>query len=189
MTFTDPVVINDVLKPAEYAALRERLKNTSFRPMQKENGTFLYVLPILHTELDDQLTRIASAHWGRKLEPLLSFARLNTSVHDVDFRVHADSRVVRTLPDVAAIYYLDTIPETGTAFFEHPDYGRTPRDESLNLFTKDDGKWTPYYHYEQVANSMLVYPSQLYHGRYPWVMPGSSAQDGRIVIVKFLKNV
>lgn len=141
----------------------------------------------LPAHIDAVLTAKAAELIGKKIESIASFARLNNSRLDTSFRIHSDAFIRNKKPDYACIYYLNTNLDSGTAFYKHADYGDKWCKGNPNIFTKDDGKWERYFLAPEIANSMVIFDSDLYHGRYPWQSYGVDRKDSRIVVVNFIK--
>lgn len=179
-------VFEDALSPHLFEQFRDRLRQRKFLPFPLDRPQVLYLAPVPELE-DYHLTRLAEIVVQRDLEQVRSFARLNTETLDTSFRVHADGKIYGAYPDVACVFFIDTRDDSGTAFYESAVHGRTPKDDSLNVFKDDDGTWRPYVKVTQKENSMLVYNARLYHGRFPWKSYGTDPTSGRIVVVKFLK--
>jgi hypothetical protein len=181
-------VVTNIFSDFEFEDLRSQLRMSTYLPFPLDKPQILYLTPVPKA-YDEVLTQVAELTVQSKLNQLRSFARLNTEELDTNFRVHSDGKIYGHYPDVACVFYIDTREDSGTAFFESPIYGRTSPSPEYNVHKVDDGNWHPYAKVHQVANSMLVYNAQLYHGRFPWKSYGVSKEDGRIVIVKFLKTI
>jgi hypothetical protein len=182
-----PMMVDNVLTDEQALEVRRVGRKAHFQPVPKGNGTFLHLAAVPRF-LDNHLHHKTEVHLDLRsgLRNIASFYRLNTRQHDTEFRVHCDRLIQGEQPDVACVYYLESSEVSGTAFFRHPEHG-VGDPENLKVFDVDDGKWEPYNWFYARANSMLIYPTSLYHGRFPWVAEGSDKSDGRIVVVKFLK--
>jgi hypothetical protein len=156
--------------------------------MQREDGSHMYYAPVPE-DIDTLLLLSIEQAISRILRPIYAFIRLNTSRHDTEFRIHSDSKVCNHMPTVAALFYLDGSDTEGTAFYKHSELGDRALNDDYHLYTTDDGKWTRYETHYPKENSLIVYDSKLFHGRYPWKVEGINQKDGRIVVVKFLKDV
>lgn len=153
-------------------------------------------------------TQKLSEFMGFDVQPVLSFFRLNTPENSPDSRIHADDVVLGS--EWASVIYLCT-PEQerdmncGTAIWRHlPTHaeGRPPIDfakytgEDLGEFyarIDDDGhdesKWQLMGHSAMKNNRIVVYPSQLFHSRYPRnTVFGDTKETGRLVWVNFFKR-
>ena len=82
----------------------------------------------------------------------------------------------------------------GTAFFDHHAHGirfRGEKDEHDRLLREDAGDLQKFNFQSLVPmkeNRLVVYPSDLFHSRYPFEGWGTSQQDGRVVIVGFFSE-
>ena len=179
--------VESVLSEADLERALTAGRKARYRPVDKGNGKVLYVAPVpefvnrtLHQAMEFAL--------GRRLLEIASFYRLNSGELDVDFRVHCDSIIQGQRPTHACVFYLEDCDRSGTALFTHPEHGLEDPDQ-LSVFDEDDGKWEAYLKNYAKANSMFVYDSALYHARFPWVSKGHTRRDGRIVVVKFMRDI
>ncbi len=179
-------IATNVLAPDALAMAKKAARTLRFNPVAKGNGEQLWVAPVPQF-VNRRLNQTMESHCGVQLEEIASFFRLNTSRHDTEFRVHCDHLIQNQLPTHAAVFYLETVKDSGTALFRHPIHG--DRDEErLSIFDEDDGLWEAYYKCPEVENTMFIYRAELFHGRFPWKARGFDRKDGRIVIVKFMKE-
>lgn len=126
-------------------------------------------------------------------------ARLSTDTIDSDTRIHTDFGMGTTH---ACVWYgTDPPPEPvssyagyGTAFFSHHLHGerfRGAKDEHDRLLREDAGDLQKF-HFQSLVpmkeNRLVVYPSDLFHSRYPFEGWGTSQKDGRVVIVGFFSE-
>ena len=181
-------LVENIFDLDEFEDLKRQLREATYLPFPLDKPQILYLAPVPKA-YDDALTIWAESIVESKLNQLRSFARLNTEELDTNFRVHSDGKIYGTYPDIACVFYIDTREDSGTAFYESPIYGRTSALPEYNVHKDDDGNWHPYAKIHQKENSMLIYNAALYHGRFPWKSYGQSKEDGRIVIVKFLKTI
>jgi hypothetical protein len=177
-------VLNNVFKDQEFNSLRNYLKRSinDFKPFDVgyDHNLYFHQVP---KPINSHLNSVIKDTVG-DFSDILTFARLNTPDKNNEFRIHADSKIFQKQPNLAAVFYLDSSSvdaPSGTAFFEHPVYGKEHNSNYPQIFPNDDGQWSKYYQYDAVENSMLLYKSDLYHGRQPWAV-----QKERIVIVKFM---
>ena len=126
-------------------------------------------------------------------------ARLSTDTIDSDVRIHTDFGMGTTH---ACVWYGTDPPEEpvssyagyGTAFFDHHVHGirfRGEKDEHDRLLREDAGDLQKFNFQSLVPmkeNRLVVYPSDLFHSRYPFEGWGTSQQDGRVVIVGFFSE-
>jgi hypothetical protein len=176
----DVTIASDVMDHTEFRTAVRFGNLGSWHRVDKGNGTDLYykdapkqVRAVVHARMERAI--------GALLHPIVQFYRLNSSVHDTDFRVHCDNVINGKKPHVASVFYLDDITDSGTAFFEHPVYGMSDPDQ-LIIFDKDDGAWREIARVQSRANSMVIYPATVFHGRYPW-----QQKQERIVLVSFMR--
>jgi hypothetical protein len=174
-------VLNNVFEDKEFQSLRNYLKRSikDFKPFDVGYNHDLYFHSV-PKPINNHLNKVIKDTVG-DFSDILTFARLNSPDKNTEFRIHADSKIFQKQPNLAAVFYLDSSDTSGTAFFEHPVYGKEHKQPHPQIFTKDDIQWNKYYQYNAVENSMLLYKSDLYHGRQPWAV-----QEERIVIVKFM---
>jgi len=184
-------ILNNIFEDKEFQSLRNYFKRSikDFKPFDvgHEHSLYFHLVP---KPINQQLNSVIKNAVG-EFEDILTFARLNTPDKNTEFRIHADSKIFQKQPNLAAVFYLDSSDTSGTAFFEHPVYGKEHKQPHPQIFTKDDiiagvtdvshSQWNKYHQYNAVENSMLLYKSDLYHGRQPWAV-----QEERIVIVKFM---
>lgn len=179
---------SNVFDEETFKELVQYFKNKKYRSLLREEGTHMYYCEIPE-EYQKVLTKTLETHFQKEVEILHTFGRINTSKHDTVFRIHADGKVRGVQPTVAALFYLETSDNSGTAFYKHELKGDKAIEGEYAIFSEDDGKWSmTEKHYEE-ANSMLVYDSLLFHARFPWVSRGTNTKNGRIVLVNFLKTI
>lgn len=92
--------------------------------------------------------------------------------------------------DVAAVLYL-SLPEHcegGTAFWRHKGTGsRILVPGTEQDFVKADA-WEQYACVQMKFNRLLVYPTTLFHSRWPWAAFGDNFTNGRLIAVGFYKT-
>jgi hypothetical protein len=179
--------IDNVLSMQDFLRLRQYCRTSNYKRMPKGNGTFIYYAD-MPRDINDNINKIINQTLGKNLKDIISFVRLNTSKHDTEFRVHADQDIFGQTPTVAALFYLDSSDITGTAFFSHPVYGNYAKAKEHYIFDEDDGQWSIDEFFNSKANTLLIYDAKLYHGRQPWLSEGINQRNGRIVIVKFMRE-
>jgi hypothetical protein len=180
--------ITNVLDDLDFVQLKKYLLSFKSRYQEYDMGSVhckdrqpLYALPVperFNRLLTEVLNKDPDVGPHRDI---LTFARLNTPIKNTQFRIHADSKIFDTQPNLAAVFYMQT-DDSSTAFFEHPIYGKRATPEN-QIFTVDDGQWKIYHQQPSIENTMLIYDSQLYHGRQPW-----KVNFDRVVVVKFLSQ-
>jgi len=179
------VQLYNILDATDLAALRHRANLVSFRkiPVGLNQSIMLAAMPN-----DISITLRNAAEFGvhHPLQLLSSMLRLNTTVCDAEPRIHTDNDIGGVRPVYGSVSYLEDGPPGlhGTALYEHPEYGRGSDD--VSVFTDNTG-WEPWYINQAKANSMFLFKSNLYHGRYPWTTYGVSQLTGRKVVVQFYR--
>lgn len=177
---------NNTLPEDIYKESKAIAKRLRYSPVKVENGEFFFLARV-PSFINDSLNKAAEELVGKPLEDIASFYRLNSFIHDTKFRIHCDSEIQGRKPTHACVFYLYTHVDSGTALYEHQVYGRED-GASLAIFDSDDGLWKAWHKVYAEENKLLVYKSSLFHGRFPWQCWGTSKEDGRLVIVKFLKE-
>jgi hypothetical protein len=87
--------------------------------------------------------------------------------------IHTDS----DLNEWSAILYLSDDPETGTAFWE-------PLHDGADVF--DDSQWRQHMYVGAKFNRLVIFPSKLWHSRYPRnCSTGTTPESGRLIQVFF----
>lgn len=135
-----------------------------------------------------------SVHLGRKVTPKLEYFRLGTKEDSATTYIHADNACAK----LAAVWYLSEPPEglvAGTAFWKHRASGKETLTEadrtdanllaSLDADGGDESKWIMSGLCVQKFNRCVVYPTNIFHSRYPQDAWGSGVEDGRIVFTCF----
>ena len=135
-----------------------------------------------------------SLYLGREVKPSIEYFRLGTKEDSATTYIHADSACARN----AAVWYLTEAPEgmvAGTAFWKHNEtgkYGITEEDRlnpellaKLDADGADESKWTMVGLAGQKFNRLVMYPTNLFHSRYPQNAWGNDVKDGRIVFTSF----
>lgn len=135
-----------------------------------------------------------SASLGKRVIPKLEYFRLGTKEDSATTYIHADNCCAK----YAAVWYLTEAPEgmvAGTAFWKHRETGKdsvTPKDRtdaallaSLDADGADESKWQMTGLCGQKFNRCVVYPTHIFHSRYPQDAWGDNAANGRIVFTSF----
>ena len=179
-------IVKDIFPEAEFKEIRDHFKSLTYVPFPLDKPQILYLAPVPVHINAPLLAKIEEAV-GCEFKVITTYARLNSENHDTLFRIHADSKIYGSRPTHAAVFYLDSHDFAGTGLYEHPVYGRKAVLPEYFVFKEDDGLWSPYLKYFQRENTMLIYESDRYHGRFPWKSFGQNEKDGRIVIINFLQ--
>lgn len=178
---------SNVFPEGFYKSVKEIAKATNYRPVKTETGEYLF-LGKIPSFIRSALLLEVETLVGKSLKEIATFYRLNTSIHDTEFRIHCDSEINGEKPTYACVFYLHKSKESGTALYSHESHGLRARDKVV-IFDSDDGLWEPWRKILAEENKLFVYEADLFHGRFPWKCWGSSKQDGRLVIVGFFKEV
>lgn len=154
-------------------------------------------------------THLLSEFMGFPVESCLSFFRLNTEQDTTPSRIHADDIVLGS--EWASVVYLCT-PEqeinmnVGTALWKHMptmqdgrppiQFAREVTGNPVDFYDKidQDGHNESLWQLTAMAgmknNRIVIYPSQLFHSRYPRdVVFGNTKETGRLVWVNFFRQV
>ena len=131
---------------------------------------------------------------GQKVTPKLDFFRLGTKEDSSTTYIHPDSGMAK----FAAVWYLTEAPGdivAGTAFWKNKGTGKDALSEQdrmnelllaqLDAEGADESKWKMTGLVGQKFNRLVVYPSHLFHSRYPQDAWGKDASDGRIIFCSF----
>lgn len=136
---------------------------------------------------------------GYGIVPHISCFRINYKGENPHSWVHSDECCAK----YAAVLYMNP-PEQcmgGTAFWKHIptglDYMPTVEErtksgvdpvvfgKAINDDTHDQSKWDPVSMAGMKWNRMIVYPTAMFHSRYPFDAFGDSPENGRLVFVCF----
>lgn len=131
---------------------------------------------------------------GRIITPNLHYFRLGTKEDSPTTYIHADSGCSK----YAAVWYLTEAPDdvvAGTAFWKHKATGLEQISEQdraasnllqmLDADGADESKWKMVGLCGQKFNRCVVYPTNIFHSRYPQDAWGNNASNGRIVFTSF----
>lgn len=180
-------VIQSVLPSEEFKSVQKSSRSLAFTPVPVGLGDTLHLAHV-EPHIEASLLKAAEEVTGHKLECIKSFYRLNTKIVNNTIRIHSDAVIDGKKPDIAGVFYLETSDTCGTALFEHPEFGRDSKGKPNAIFKRAEG-WKPYVFYKALGNSMFVYKADLYHSRYPFESYGLNQEDGRIVIVMFMRKL
>lgn len=124
---------------------------------------------------------------GRPVEMLGMGFRLNYAGEMPNAAVHSDLG----WGTHALVLYLCE-GDGGTAFWRHQETGATEIEPGdLELFEQVKGdwnreeRWSMRHLVELRFNRAVIYPSRLFHSRYPFAAFGSTPEDGRLIAVAF----
>ena len=168
-----------LLTEEELLALKDHLAEQDYEPIQIDEDVHMMVcdVPVWCKEL---MLEEVESRTGKTLSPIILYARYNAPNVDNQFRIHSDGYILGRKVSYASVFHLTT-GDTGTALFTHPVYGDGSDNE---IFTEDDGMWTPTEFFPQEENTMAVYKADRFHSRWP-----HQATDDRFVVVGFYEEV
>lgn len=124
---------------------------------------------------------------GRTVDMLGMGFRLNFAAERPNAAVHSD---IGWGTHALVLYLCDG--EGGTAFWRHVETGATelePGDVDLLAQVSDDwndeNRWSMRRLIPLAFNRGVIYPSKLFHSRYPFEAFGTAPEDGRLIAVAF----
>lgn len=183
-----PIVVDDFTPHVEQ--VRGYAEKLGFGPVEYQGHTFngigrgaLHVAPRLQEIL------------GFPVNIDLQFFRLGLSGDEQPTFIHCDN----VGSDYACVFGL-TRPEHcqgGTAFWRHRRTGLTglyPWEDApdiraeVHADTHDESAWEMQHLAELRWNRAVIYPSAIFHSRYPQNAFGSSIEDGRLVWCAFFSE-
>lgn len=138
------------------------------------------------------LTERLTAHAGGHAPRMLGMGyRLNFGGELPNAAIHSDIG----WGSHALVLYLSSPPPgepQGTAFWRHRETGEVslaPGDLGLLSLVENDWdqpeKWELVQLVQHQFNRALIYPSSLFHSRYPFPAFGTGPEDGRLIAVAF----
>lgn len=93
----------------------------------------------------------------------------------------------------AVVIHLHDLPDRGTAFWRHPDYGdalKTSLTEHEIKCLQERGRtaegWARTDYIDSKLNRLLFYPTSLFHSRWPEEGVGETPEQARLTMVLFL---
>ena len=184
----DYLIVKNALPEEVFKELSAGCRSLNFKNFTSSDS-FSMQAALIPKKLSEAIDIVACEATGIKLHTLNTFARLNSAKYDLQPRIHSDGHIMGEHPDIAMVLYTETSPGFGTALFSHPVHGDRSRAADRQVFTENCEEWKPYVFYEAVANSVFIYKAEMYHCRYPFAAYGKTQKDGRIVIVKFFKEL
>lgn len=182
------IYIKDNFLPAE---LYNSLLNYSdeFKEFKTPGKSFW--IKKIPKELENYIVSGLESIEGRKIRSILCFLREASKDKDNNWRIHNDTEIMGEQPDRAAVLYIKSNEKklSGTAFWEHENYGNTYINSNLKEFDRmltedanDKSKWRLNSVVGFEKNRILSYPCEYFHSKYP-----NQYQDQRIVLVMFYK--
>jgi hypothetical protein len=202
---TTPVYRDNAIPEAERVItwLRQKAPFLSV----KVGGESFYIAQVPQL-FKDQLIRAAAEVLGEDtLSHTLIVGRCSTETIDSEMRVHSDYDMTCThawvwygtdapTGSVPPVEWGRRLPPSGevvygTALYDHvelgPQFSGTHETHNCLLRNESDDptRWTLRQILPMRKNRLAVYPSDLFHSRYPHAGWGTSQRDGRITIVGF----
>lgn len=187
--FRTITVVDHVLP--DPGAVREAAVRQSFGPREYEGHTYEGVATDLELPAAEIIAE--ALHVPREtVRPTIQFWRLGLAGDDTTTYIHADA----IASPWAAILYLSGPgkPHAGTAFWRNKRLGTDALDPSglpkeeydrINREGHDQGAWEMVGLIGQQFNRLALYPSFLFHSRYPREAWGDGPETGRLVWVTF----
>lgn len=185
-------IVDGFLDEATYQSTYERLLNNDF--IDVVVGEKHFWVQFSDKDFDSMILEKLSAIDGIKRECLLGFFRVATEEFDIDWRIHADSKVGDIRPERALVLYLS--PSTmkglhGTAFWRHKKLGHTISEDTSNeefdRMLRDESNDLNNWELSSVVgynpNRAVMYPSVYFHSKYP----NLGWKEGRMVYVMFYR--
>ncbi len=186
---TRPGIVVDNLHPTP-DLIREYALESDFSPVEYEGHTYegIGLRPI-------EMERILAEAVGFPVEIAMQFFRIGVTGDQLTVWIHADS----ICADHACVWYL-TPPENcrgGTGFWRHKDtgwIGLPPGgvDQAMADRLNREGQDADYWHLDEVAemawNRAAIYPTSLFHSRYPRDAVGNDKHDGRLIWCAFFNE-
>lgn len=133
----------------------------------------------------------------------MQYFRLGLTAGDLTAYIHADNSISKW----AAVWYLSEAPkgvQAGTAFWRHKETGLTevPTEEwilknfptreyffqMLQADANDESKWEMTGLIGQKFNRIAIYPTKVFHSRYPQQAWGKDVNDGRLCWTGFFST-
>lgn len=131
---------------------------------------------------------------GRTVTPKMEFFRIGTKTEKPLSYIHADNACAK----FAVVWYLSEAPKglvAGTAFWTNKETGSDTLTDAertdaglidrLVADSADESKWVMSGLCGQKFNRVVIYPSNVYHSRYPQDAWGNDVSDARIVYTAF----
>ena len=192
-TIPKPIIIDNAL--SDYPLLEQWIKDKAEFKTENHGGHDFHIARTSNSFNGALKSGIEKA-LAQDIKVNYSFLRLSTIHKDCDTRIHVDSMMDS---EYAWVLYFANPPfktpeiTHGTAFFEHIKHGKhfiseNNATESNRLILEDSGdinKWKLYKICEMKKNRLLVYPTKLFHSRYPFEGWGENKSNGRVVSAGF----
>lgn len=171
--------------------IAEKARRLDYKPVEWQGHTYKGIGLGYEPEM---FWDFVSHFMGKTVIPRLQYFRLGTKEDSSTTYIHVDNTCGRW----ACVWYLSEPPEgvvAGTAFWKHKETGleglneshRTQKEflEKLDSEGADESKWNMTGLVGQKFNRLTIYPTSIFHSRYPQDAWGNDASDGRIVYTGF----
>lgn len=174
--------------------IRRLALEQSFDPVEWNGHTYKGI----GKDYDPDLTLQMQNTIGGPVSPVMSFFRLEREGDDSTSWIHADTSVNAAY---ASVLYLTEPPAPlcGTAFWTHKELATDslpPRFEEREQFIQDNGellradaadpdKWVLNGVVGMKFNRFVMYPTRMFHSRYPKQAFGKTKSEGRLIWVCF----
>lgn len=183
-------IIDDLLPPGVAKALREDAIKLPFEEREYKGGKYpnIAFLPREWTIIIASQLNLAL---GCRTNIHMSFLRCSMENEETPQWIHADNGESQ----YAAVFYLSE-PETeedGTSFWRNRNHdadqtweGITEKEATaLNEEGQKVDFWEKVGHASQRFNRLIVYPTRLFHSRFPRYSQGVDVETGRLIWVAF----
>ena len=172
---------NNVLDRDQYKLIRNNARGRGYLAMSR-NCVFLadckrHLSEPLNETIRDQLG---------EFKMIANYFRYYSRDVDSKTRIHTDTAILGHKPTHGVVFGIDVGEGTGTSFWTHKEYGDTLPDGIVQEEKEysDDSLWE----YKQTVpvpnNTMISYPSDMFHQKYPTVQTKE-----RFVWVAFVKQL
>lgn len=177
-------------------AFREEAVHQKFYDIRGPDGeTYKNIVVRQTNEFDEQISKRLRC----PVKAGYSLLRVNFDGEMPNNAVHSDNGY----DQYAAVLYLN-LPEQcrgGTAFWRHRKYGWThwPTEEQIRRTCRkssvvmkelsesynDPDAWEMTHVAEMKFNRMIIYPTEVFHSRWPWAAWGQTTENARLIWVSF----
>jgi len=182
--------VDDFLDKESYDLISKQVEDSEFEEVVVGDKSF-WIVPS-NGMMDIAVTSRLEAIEGRPIRNILSFFRMSSEICDTDWRIHSDQKINGEQPDRAIVLFVSEnhsdIELTGTAFWEHEEYGHVmPRvsNEEFDRMLKEEANDTCRWKLNTVIghreNRLISYPSSYFHSKYP----NKSWKERRMIFVMF----
>ena len=182
--------VDDFLDKESYDLISKQVEDSEFEEVVVGDKSF-WIVPS-NGMMDIAVASRLEAIEGRPIRNILSFFRMSSETCDTDWRIHSDQKINGEQPDRAVVLFVSEnhsdIELTGTAFWEHEEYGHVmPRvsNEEFDRMLKEEANDTCRWKLNTVIghreNRLISYPSSYFHSKYP----NKSWKERRMIFVMF----